>query len=139
VLAYVYALSGRGEWAMQGWLSHLALALSGAEERTQDAEAAGAKAGSDPAVRRPRGLLISTIHAAKGLEWNTVFIPNWVEGLMPMACRDPDKMRLGLGPEAAAGLPDSAAEMTEHREEERRLAHVAITRAQERLFISAYV
>lgn len=57
---------------------------------------------------------IMTIHAAKGLEFDTVFLPAWEEGIFPndIAIRDGDI------------------------EEERRLAYVAITRARHRCVIS---
>ncbi|MBD5389474.1 UvrD-helicase domain-containing protein [bacterium] len=57
---------------------------------------------------------IMTIHAAKGLEFNTVFLPAWEEGIFP------NDMAISGG-----GL-----------EEERRLAYVAITRARRRAIIS---
>ena len=56
-------------------------------------------------------ITISTIHAAKGLEWPIVFIPSAYEG----------------------SLPHSRAEDTN---EERRLLYVAMTRAQALLYIS---
>ena len=55
---------------------------------------------------------IMTIHAAKGLEFNTVFLPAWEEGVFPN-----DKK-------------------SEEIEEERRLAYVAITRARRRAIIT---
>ena len=57
---------------------------------------------------------IMTIHSAKGLEFDNVFLPNWQEGVFPS--------------------PKSVEEG--HIEEERRLAYVAITRAKRRLYIS---
>lgn len=60
---------------------------------------------------------IITIHSAKGLEFNTVFLPGWEEGLFPS-----DRSIVELGQK---GL-----------EEERRLAYVAITRAKRNLHIS---
>ncbi|MBQ2844816.1 MAG: UvrD-helicase domain-containing protein [Alphaproteobacteria bacterium] len=57
---------------------------------------------------------IMTIHAAKGLEFDTVFLPAWEEGIFPN-----DK-----------AINEGAIE------EERRLAYVAITRAQKRCIIS---
>ena len=56
---------------------------------------------------------IMTIHAAKGLEFDTVFLPAWEEGIFP------NDMAVQSG-----GL-----------EEERRLAYVAITRARRRAII----
>lgn len=54
-------------------------------------------------------LQIRSIHAAKGMEWSTVFLPGWAAGTFP---RDSDTL-----------------------EEERRLAYVAITRAVDHLVI----
>ncbi|WP_062076800.1 ATP-dependent helicase [Demequina globuliformis] len=60
------------------------------------------------------GVTLTTMHAAKGLEWDAVFIAGCSEGLMPV----------------------SMAETTEAIEEERRLLYVAITRAREHLHLS---
>ncbi len=60
---------------------------------------------------------IMTIHAAKGLEFDSVFLPAWEEEVIPTP-RSLDRPLLG-------GI-----------EEERRLAHVAITRAKKRLAIT---
>ncbi len=57
---------------------------------------------------------VMTIHAAKGLEFDTVFMPAWEEGIFPN-----DKT-----------ISEGALE------EERRLAYVAITRARHRAIIS---
>ena len=57
---------------------------------------------------------LMTIHAAKGLEFPTVFVVGLEEGIFPdRRCLDEDQL-----------------------EEERRLAYVAITRAERRLFLS---
>lgn len=61
-------------------------------------------------------VIVSTLHAAKGLEFDAVFLPGWEEGLFPhQKCLDGDD----------GGI-----------EEERRLAYVAITRARKLLYIT---
>ena len=60
---------------------------------------------------------LMTLHSAKGLEFDTVFLPGWEEGLFPHPRALEEKGEGGL-------------------EEERRLAHVGLTRARERLFVS---
>jgi len=67
-------------------------------------------AGSDS-----KTLVLSTIHSAKGLEWDTVFIIDLADGKFPSAHSIP--------------FPDQY-------EEERRLLYVAATRAKSRLFLS---
>ncbi|GAQ80746.1 UvrD/REP type putative DNA helicase [Klebsormidium nitens] len=73
---------------------------------------------------------ISTIHRAKGLEWPVVFVPRWNEGFFPTQFRE---QALPLPP--GAPQPPGKDELG-HIEEERRLAHVACTRAKDQLFIS---
>ncbi len=58
-----------------------------------------------------------TIHASKGLEFETVFLPGWEEGLFPHQKSIEEKGQNGL-------------------EEERRLAYVGITRAKKQAIIS---
>jgi DNA helicase II / ATP-dependent DNA helicase PcrA len=59
-------------------------------------------------------LTISTIHAAKGLEWPIVHLPHLVDGALPS--------------DMALGDPDGLAE-------EHRLFYVAVTRARDRLYL----
>lgn len=84
---------------LQGFLEHVALVMD--TDRGEDHEAVS----------------IMTLHAAKGLEFDTVFLPGWEEGLLPH--------QRSLDENGRAGL-----------EEERRLAHVGITRARKNARIS---
>ncbi|CAE8696318.1 unnamed protein product, partial [Polarella glacialis] len=80
-----------------------------------------------------RGVCISTIHAAKGLEWPTVFVARWNEEYLPMAPQQIEK----LGPDGRVQkCAPTEWQAAEHQEEERRLAHVATTRAQKRLVLT---
>ncbi len=69
---------------------------------------------TDDDVQNKNTVSIMTIHAAKGLEFDTVFLPAWEDGIFPN-----DK-----------AINEGAIE------EERRLAYVAITRARRRCIIS---
>ncbi len=60
---------------------------------------------------------LMTMHASKGLEFDTVFLPGWEEGLFPHQKSIDEKGQQGL-------------------EEERRLAYVGITRAKYEVYIS---
>ncbi|MDP6344163.1 MAG: UvrD-helicase domain-containing protein [Alphaproteobacteria bacterium] len=85
---------------LQGFLEHVSLVM--------DAEMAQA----DDAIN------IMTLHGAKGLEFDTVFLPGWEEGLFP------HQRALDEGGQAAL-------------EEERRLAYVGLTRARRRAIVSS--
>ena len=60
---------------------------------------------------------LMTVHVAKGLEYNYIFVVSFIEGVFPLA--------RSLEENGPDGL-----------EEERRLAYVAFTRAQKKLFVS---
>ena len=60
------------------------------------------------------GVTLASLHAAKGLEWDAVFLVGLVEGTLPIQHADTD---------AAV-------------EEERRLLYVGVTRAREHLHLS---
>ncbi len=62
-------------------------------------------------------LVVMTLHASKGLEFDTVFLPGWEDGLFPH--------QKALDETGDEGL-----------EEERRLAYVGLTRAKKRAYIS---
>ena len=84
---------------LTGYLEHISLVM---EAQTDDNE---------------DKVSIMTLHAAKGLEFETVFLPGWEEGLFPH--------QRSLDESGTKGL-----------EEERRLAYVGITRAKHRATIS---
>ncbi|WP_156034206.1 UvrD-helicase domain-containing protein [Bosea sp. 117] len=77
---------------LTGFLEHISLVM--------DADGSGAG----------EAVSIMTLHSAKGLEFDTVFLPGWEEGLFPH--------QRALDEQGRAGL-----------EEERRLAYVGLTRA----------
>src|SRR5438093_1978385 len=80
---------------LQGFLEHISLVMD------RDGGAA------DEAVS------LMTLHSAKGLEFDNIFLPGWEEGLFPSQRTLDEQGRAGL-------------------EEERRLAHVGLTRARRR-------
>ena len=80
---------------LQGFLEHISLVMD--RDNGADADAVS----------------LMTLHSAKGLEFDSVFLPGWEEGLFPHQRALDDQGRAGL-------------------EEERRLAHVGITRARRR-------
>lgn len=82
-----------------GFLEHIALVM---DRDTND---------NDDAVS------VMTMHSAKGLEFETVFLPGWEDGLFPNQRALDESGKVGL-------------------EEERRLAYVGITRARQRAHIS---
>ncbi|MCK1756635.1 UvrD-helicase domain-containing protein [Bradyrhizobium sp. 137] len=83
---------------LQGFLEHISLVM----DRDGGAE--------DDAVS------LMTLHSAKGLEFDNVFLPGWEEGLFPSQRTLDEQGRAGL-------------------EEERRLGHVGLTRARRRAMI----
>jgi DNA helicase-2/ATP-dependent DNA helicase PcrA len=68
-------------------------------------------------------ITLSTIHSAKGLEWDHVWVAGMVEGVVPYSR------------EVVSGVAELNAD---DLEEERRLAYVACTRARKRLVMSRY-
>ena len=84
---------------LAGFMEHVSLVMDAATEEGTDR------------------VNLMTLHSAKGLEFDTVFLPGWDEGLLPHQRSLDEAGRSGL-------------------EEERRLAHVGLTRARERAKIT---
>jgi len=84
---------------LQGFLEHISLVMDGDSQSDQGE------------------VTLMTLHAAKGLEFDTVFLPGWEEGVFPS--------QRTIDENGAVGL-----------EEERRLAYVGITRARLKIFLS---
>jgi DNA helicase II / ATP-dependent DNA helicase PcrA len=85
--------------SLAGFLEHVSLVMDNDEAIGQDK------------------VTLMTLHGAKGLEFDTVFLPGWEEGLFPHQRALDDGGNGGL-------------------EEERRLAYVGLTRARQRAIIS---
>jgi DNA helicase II / ATP-dependent DNA helicase PcrA len=82
-----------------GFLEHVSLVMDNAAEAEGDM------------------VSLMTLHSAKGLEFDTVFLPGWEEGLFPN--------QRAVEENGLSAL-----------EEERRLAHVGLTRARRRAYVS---
>lgn len=115
-LAAIDALRAFAERAACGlvdWPAALALADTDASAATDgDPTTSGSLAGGRVAL--------TTIHGAKGREWDAVFVAGFEEGLLPHA-------------KALAAAGETGREALQ---EERRLAYVAVTRAQRFLYFS---
>jgi DNA helicase II / ATP-dependent DNA helicase PcrA len=112
--------SGRGK-AAERWESLDALAQLAAEFFAARPDTGLADLAAELEERRAigqapevGGITLASLHAAKGLEWDAVFLPCLTDGAMPIVY----------------------AQTAEAIEEERRLLYVGLTRARERLFLS---
>ncbi len=93
-------VSGLGGWEnIAGFLDHVSLVMENDAQAGQDS------------------LTLMTLHAAKGLEFDSIFLPGWEEDIFPS--------RRSLEENGQKAL-----------EEERRLAYVGLTRARKRVFVS---
>ncbi len=83
---------------LAGFLEHISLVMDNEDNSSDDQ------------------VTLMTLHAAKGLEFDTVFLPGWEEGMFPNQRALDESGNVGL-------------------EEERRLAYVGLTRARKRAMI----
>jgi DNA helicase II / ATP-dependent DNA helicase PcrA len=85
---------------------------------------------------------LMTVHAAKGLEFPVVFVTGLAEGLFPVAVDSTpvfytaEVIRDWLDTPGAPALPDPGQRLLQHIREERRLAYVALTRAETELILT---
>jgi len=81
---------------------------------------------------------LSTLHAAKGLEWPHVMLVGVTEGMLPFKLRDNPEADAGNASAVQRAQAQEAASetLTAHLQEERRLMYVGITRAQRSLAVS---
>jgi DNA helicase-2/ATP-dependent DNA helicase PcrA len=90
--------------------------------------------GEDEEPAKVEGLIdaiqVMTIHQAKGLEFEAVFVPGLVEGRLPQSGRSP---RFELPPNVLEPLVRGREDVIA---EERRLLYVAMTRARRRLYLT---
>ncbi|KAJ1943993.1 hypothetical protein FBU59_002733 [Linderina macrospora] len=78
-------------------------------------------------------VVVSTVHQAKALEWEHVFLPHFNEGLFPMKYRgEPDAVFKRINHQ----LQEVLDAPFKHDVEESHIAYVAITRAKRSLYIS---
>ena len=95
------------------FLEHVSLVM----DREEGRPSTGSNLINNNDIDKPIQMVnIMTLHSAKGLEFDDVFLPGWEEGLFPH--------QLALDENGSAGL-----------EEERRLAYVGLTRARKRIQI----
>jgi DNA helicase-2/ATP-dependent DNA helicase PcrA len=106
----------RERWESLAAILGLADAMSAARADATLADFAAELADRAAAEHPPvaPGITLSSLHAAKGLEWDVVFLPGLTEGVLPIV----------------------HAQTAEAVAEERRLLYVGVTRARHRLELS---
>jgi ATP-dependent DNA helicase Rep len=81
---------------------------------------------------------LSTLHAAKGLEWPHVMLVGVTEGMLPFKLEDKKKSATSAGSLGGSSIEHESAndDIATRLQEERRLMYVGITRAQRSLAVS---
>ena len=95
---------------------------------------------AEPAPRTRDAVQIMTVHQAKGLQFEVVFLSGFAQGLFPVAARphpllEEDDQRW-LERSLSGFRPSWPSNPAEHAAEEARLAYVGITRARRRLYVT---
>ncbi|MBO4280456.1 MAG: UvrD-helicase domain-containing protein [Lachnospiraceae bacterium] len=108
----------------QGNISELINAITYYEENAEEPPTLGGYLSDvslvsdlDSVEENPDYVVLMTVHSAKGLEFNQVFLAGMEDGLFPSSMSIDEETRIGV-------------------EEERRLCYVGITRAKKHLFLS---
>jgi DNA helicase-2/ATP-dependent DNA helicase PcrA len=109
--------AGRQRWESLRALVGLAEELSAVEEDADLGRFAAELATRADASHPPtvQGVTLASLHAAKGLEWDSVFLVGLVDGTLPIQHADGDDAKI---------------------EEERRLLYVGVTRARRQLSLT---
>jgi DNA helicase-2/ATP-dependent DNA helicase PcrA len=113
-------------WVRAGRDPHALTFVAQLDQLVGGLKSSAIEAGSDHSA-----VQLLTVHAAKGLEFDTVLLPSLIQGRFPATNRR-DALPL---PEAL--IRERLPTGDEHLEEERRLAYVAMTRAKRALFLTA--
>jgi superfamily I DNA/RNA helicase len=97
---------------------------------------------SNAAIDAVDAVSLMTVHASKGLEFPVVFVVNMGRGTG--GARPPIRVAASVAGEPSVAIADYQSEADEDaqardREESKRLLYVALTRARERLYLSATV
>jgi superfamily I DNA/RNA helicase len=143
ILDELYVDQGRGRRIVQSFISEITL------QETSEPDISGKSTDAETVT-------ISSVHRAKGLEWCDVYIPFFNDGFLPTSFRDSDNSKQRHRPACPTRIGESPGKRTcdeqcqeyfiqaeirtrgspqeRHADEERRLAHVAATRAKDALF-----
>src|SRR5213078_955043 len=95
---------------------------------------------AEPAPGRRDAVQVMTVHQAKGLQFEVVFLSGFAQGLFPLAARphpllDEEDQRW-LERRLPGFRPSWPSNPPEHAAEEARLAYVGVTRARRRLHVT---
>jgi len=95
---------------------------------------------AEPALRSREAVQVMTVHQAKGLEFDCVFLSGFAQGIFPVASRPHPLLdeadQRWLERRLPGFRPSWPSNPVEHAAEEARLAYVGMTRARRRLWVT---